>query len=428
MSSIVVLDNGAGKLKAGLFGGSQTTMQIKHSNCTARVAKQMNVAGLTADEVDSYLNGSLLQYTRPFERGYLTNWSCESDVWNRVFGRHGLNIKPTESILVVTDAPFTPEPLQNDMNEVIFEEFEFQQCLRRPSAWFSAYEFANDPPLLSVTASSSSSSSSSSRATYPTCCTVVDSGFSCTHVMPFIHGTCQKPSVKRISVGGKLLTNYLKELVSYRQWNMMDEFKIMNQVKEELCYVSKDFSSDLIASNKRKGKGIINAHGSLTAATISSNQPSMDGCMDIDPSTVSGENMRQQRLKRFFVLPDYQKIMRGFVKPDDEEENMEVEEQLLAMETERFSVPEVLFNPSDVGINQAGVAEATAQCLSLLSPVEASMASNNIVLTGGNVMFPQFRQRFISELRPLVNDAYPVNVYVPAQADNYAWKGSTPFQ
>lgn len=26
-------------------------------------------------------------------------------------------------------------------------------------------------------------------------------------------------------MGGKLLTNYLKEVVSYRQWNMMDEFE-----------------------------------------------------------------------------------------------------------------------------------------------------------------------------------------------------------
>jgi hypothetical protein len=36
--------------------------------------------------------------------------------------------------------------------------------------------------------------------------------------------------IKRLNIGGKLLTNYLKELVSYRQWNMMDEFLLMNKV------------------------------------------------------------------------------------------------------------------------------------------------------------------------------------------------------
>jgi actin-related protein len=49
----------------------------------------------------------------------------------------------------------------------------------------------------------------------------------------------------RLDVGGKLLTNQLKELVSFRQWNMMDETYIMNHVKESCCYVSADFKKDL---------------------------------------------------------------------------------------------------------------------------------------------------------------------------------------
>ena len=52
-------------------------------------------------------------------------------------------------------------------------------------------------------------------------------------------------SVIRVDVGGKLLTNQLKELVSYRQWNMMDETYVMNDVKESCCYVSSNFKQDL---------------------------------------------------------------------------------------------------------------------------------------------------------------------------------------
>ena len=52
-------------------------------------------------------------------------------------------------------------------------------------------------------------------------------------------------SAPRIDVGGKLLTNHLKEVVSFRQWNMMDETHIMNEVKEACCYVSEDFATDL---------------------------------------------------------------------------------------------------------------------------------------------------------------------------------------
>eukprot|EP01035_Chromulina_nebulosa_P038115 gene38115-51475_t len=36
------------------------------------------------------------------------------------------------------------------------------------------------------------------------------------------------------------------------------------------------------------------------------------------------------------------------------------------METERFAVPELLFQPSDIGINQAGIVEATWQSLQKL--------------------------------------------------------------
>ena len=54
-----------------------------------------------------------------------------------------------------------------------------------------------------------------------------------------------KHDISRLDVGGKLLTNQLKELVSFRQWNMMDETYVMSDVKESCCYVSQDFRRDL---------------------------------------------------------------------------------------------------------------------------------------------------------------------------------------
>lgn len=95
----------------------------------------------------------------------------------------------------------------------------------------------------------------------PECMVVVDSGFSSTNVVPIMNGEIIWHAVKRsvpnsgfgstililrrIDVGGKILTNHLKELVSYRQWNMMDETYIMNDVKEQSCYVSTDLRRDL---------------------------------------------------------------------------------------------------------------------------------------------------------------------------------------
>ena len=105
-------------------------------------------------------------------------------------------------------------------------------------------------------------------------------------------------------------------------------------MKEDLCYISDDVCFELRSSKKQRRQAL-DPFGGL--------------------------------LKKSFVLPDFSSIMRGFVKPDGEPE--QTAEQLLVMETERFSVPEILFNPSDVGIDQAGVAEATWQSLQSLSQV-----------------------------------------------------------
>ena len=67
---------------------------------------------------------------------------------------------------------------------------------------------------------------------------IVDAGFSFTHVVPFFDGRPLLAAVKRINIGGKALTNYLKEQVSYRSLNMMDETYLMEYIKDQTCFVS----------------------------------------------------------------------------------------------------------------------------------------------------------------------------------------------
>lgn len=49
----------------------------------------------------------------------------------------------------------------------------------------------------------------------------------------------------RIDVGGKVITNYLKEVVSHRYWNMMEATYLMNIIKERVCYVPTNFEADM---------------------------------------------------------------------------------------------------------------------------------------------------------------------------------------
>jgi actin-related protein 6 len=72
------------------------------------------------------------------------------------------------------------------------------------------------------------------------------------------------------------------------------------------------------------------------------------------------------------------------------------------MESERFSVPEVLFSPSDIGIEQAGIAEISAQSILSLWPIEQQLCGANVVLTGGNTHIPGFKARFDTDVRTLL--------------------------
>ena len=50
-----------------------------------------------------------------------------------------------------------------------------------------------------------------------------------------------------IDIGGKFLTNHLKHLISFRQWNMIDQTYVVNAVREACGYVSLDYNGDLEA-------------------------------------------------------------------------------------------------------------------------------------------------------------------------------------
>lgn len=334
----VVLDNGAGSIKYGIGGEKSPRIM---SNCTARMQNSMNE--LVGDEVDAFNNHSLLKYTRPFDRGYLVNWRTEIDVWNRIFDVDHLNISPMNHSLVVTEPFLNPLEFQNEMNEVVFEDYRFESCCRRPAVCFLEHYFQQQHDKANA-------------ATRHGCMLVVDSGFSFTHIVPFIDHKAVRNSSTRIDIGGKLLTNFLKEMISFRQMNVMDDFKLINQFKEQACAINED---NIFKSPK--------FHGGF------SDTP------------------------KVFVLPDFQETFHGVIS--DREIVDSSSHQFLKMGTEYTNVPEICFSPADIQMNQQGVAEAASTCLYSFPKVEASLMCENIFLVGGNMNFLNLGRKFQVELQ-----------------------------
>jgi actin-related protein 6 len=170
----LIIDNGGGNVKVGFAQQDEPNV---FPNCTAKMKKSMQF--LVAEQIFQCQNSSLLDITRPFDRGYLTNWQSEIEVWSHLF-RDTHKCNPAETSLLVTEPLLNPFSVQSDMNEIIFEYFGFKECLRRPAPWFSANDCMNYQHL--------------DEEKLPACC-IVDSGFSFTHVAPFLNGKCHRKGV-----------------------------------------------------------------------------------------------------------------------------------------------------------------------------------------------------------------------------------------
>lgn len=362
----IVLDNGGSEIKAAKLSPNAHKPQgpLSFPNALARPAKnaiQPSAKSLgksrrppnyiVAREILTAPDMSGIAFRRPIDLGFVAYWDVQKDVWNSVFSSDmGIGLRAEEikdGCLLVTEPVGVPVHMRRAMDELVFEHFSFAMCSpvapQRLAAW------------------------GMKRRT----CLVLDSGFSFTTAVPIVNGLEVQSCVRRLWVGGKKMTNYLKQTVSFRSWNMTDETAVMNAVKERLCYVSLSYNEDLERAQ------------------------------------------RTEQIVREYVLPD---LSRGKVDPLGhiltEMEEVDGTEQVLKMNNERIAIPEILFNPSDIGLEQAGVAEIIFQSIEACDEDVRAELYSNVILTGGNCLLPNFQKRLEQELRPLVSSVYDVNVHM----------------
>ncbi|GBP71921.1 Actin-related protein 6 [Eumeta japonica] len=354
-----ILDNGGYTAKVGFSSDSPKIVP----NCIMK-AKSERRRAFIGSQIDECRDASGLFYLLPFQKGFLVNWDTQKTIWDFIFSKDCTPVNFSETPLIVTEPLFNFVAIQEAMTEIFFEEYECQSLLRINATDLCDYHYRkthNEPP----------------------CCVVVDSGYSYTYIVPYINGKKYKEGIRRIEIGGKVLTNHLKEILSYRQLNVMDETYVINQVKEDSCFVSQDFMGDMKIARKTGSENTI---------------------------------------VKDYVLPDYTTLRRGYlrdiVKPDEE-----LEQQTLRLNNERFSVPELLFSPSDIGITQMGIPEAIMHSIDSCPEETKACMLQNIVLCGGNTLFPSFKDRVYKEVRAMALDHLDVNVTLADNPITYAWEG-----
>lgn len=226
-TSCYILDNGGYTAKAGF-----SSMEPKVvPNCIMK-AKSERRRPFIGSQIDECRDASGLFYILPFQKGFLTNWDTQKTVWDYIFSKECCPVNFNETPLIITEPLFNFSSIQEAMTEIFFEEYECQSLLRINATDLAEYHY---------------------RKTHNNQCTlVVDSGYSFTYIVPYIKGKKYREGIIRIDVGGKVLTNHLKEILSYRQLNVMDETYVINQVKEDSCFVSQNFMQDMEIARKKR--------------------------------------------------------------------------------------------------------------------------------------------------------------------------------
>jgi actin-related protein 6 len=232
---------------------------------------------------------------------------------------------------------------------------------------------------------------------------VVDSGYSHTTVTPVLAGRPLHSAIRRLDVGGKLLTNHLARLLSLRHFDMRNETYIVNEMKEAASYVSSDFKGDMEII--WKGTRGDRRQGYLTGGGIAKD----------------------------YILPDFHRRSKGLLcdfEPSRHSKakriaaGAQADEDVLTLRSERFAVPELVFNPSDVGMRQPGLPEIIQESLETLPIGMWPALLANIVVVGGNALFEGFIQRLQKETVQRFPDDCVVRVARPADPITSTWHGA----
>eukprot|EP00933_Yihiella_yeosuensis_P038718 TRINITY_DN32659_c0_g1_i1.p1 TRINITY_DN32659_c0_g1~~TRINITY_DN32659_c0_g1_i1.p1 ORF type:complete len:363 (+),score=74.87 TRINITY_DN32659_c0_g1_i1:76-1164(+) len=316
----IVLDNGSYSIKAGFAGEAKPRVELPNWD-------------YGHDEKESRRRPVMMH-------GVVDRWDALIENWREVFqmleagpGNSGAGKHP----VLITEAPLNPKVHREKLVTHLFEDFGVPAVQFVHSGSLALYATGSRTGL------------------------VIDVGDTVAQTVPIWESYIVPPAVGRRDVGGRDLTDYLKQILSKEHGfsaSSSDEDERIWQMKEEVCQVA----------------------------------PSSEGC----PEELPG--------RQSFTLPDGKTVNLA--------------------QAHFHRCPEALFRPTLVGQEEdLGIHRLALQSIEKSGLDTQRNLASNIVLSGGSMMFPGMQERVMKELRDSLPSSIPVKATLVSQPRHAAFVG-----
>lgn len=368
--SPIVIDNGSYSVKFGCepepYTAFNSLVRDKYgtSYLSNQVAKIKDISSATI--------------RRPHELGQLVSWELESEIWDYClynpdeFPRLGITDVAGRD-LVLSEACITIPELSKHTDQVIFEEYDFGSMYKTCVAGYVPFVSQDNFRIISGKEDTDDGAAGlkdvKPESDYRDYQLVIDSGFDCTWIVPVVKGVPVYKAVKKLDIGGRFLNGLLKETLSFRHYNMMDESILVNEIKEKCLFVSHDSYFD---SFKHKEDRSVE-----------------------------------------YALPDFQTSVKGYVVDDKNRSKLAENAQTITLRDELFAVPETFFHPEIAQLLKPGIVETILESIAMLPEVLRPLMVSNIVCLGGNFNLPHFGTRLCRELQRQLPTDWTCRIALP---------------
>ena len=193
---------------------------------------------------------------------------------------------------------------------------------------------------------------------------VLDVGEGVTHCVPIYEGYALPHSISRSDVAGRDVTKELQLLLrkSGMAFTTTAECDLVKNMKEDVCFVS-----PMQNASKKEGSSVDEA-------------------------------------KTTYQLPDG---------------------QVVDISSERYSAPEILFNPTLIGSEEMGVADTLVSSIMKSDLDLRPTLFTQVVLAGGSTCTPGFGDRLLAEVRSRAPTHTRIRISAPPERIDSAWAGGS---